>query len=217
MEDKSKYVRLLKVIKKIFEKHDITYWLDYGTLAGAMELGTIVPWDDDIDVGVFLKDVPRISQLKQEFKKEGFDLRINKNHLNYVLHNITTGEHIGCILFRTAMDNYMVRIHFNPVLKPILILANIGSGGQLIKKFWQFIIKYKFWNDEEVSSRLENLGNLSKIDFYGEKFPIPCKPIPYLDWTYRDWKTVVHMNKKATKEEIGRRRLKLKEVLKNES
>lgn len=169
-------------------------------------------FDNDVDVGVLIKDVPEISQLKQEFKEEGYDLRINKSHLNYVVHKISTGEHLGCILFREAVGNYMIRIKFKPYLK-FISLANFGKGGWMIKKLWMFIIKYKFYRDMEISSRLKDLGNIKKYKFYGEDFPIPEHPEKYLSWMYcnRDWR--IKSDRPLHGKEIGRRRQRLHEVL----
>lgn len=203
-------------MKRIFEKYDITYWLDYGTLWGAIRDNAVMEFDNDVDFGVLLKDVPKISQLKQEFKKEGYDLRINRGHLNYVVHKISTGEHLGCILFREAKGNYVIRIRFNPILKFILLPANYGKGGRVIKWLWKKIINGKFidwYRDMEVSSTVQNLGRLKKYKFYGEDFPIPEHPEKYLDWMYcnRDWR--IKSDGPLHGAEVGRRRQRLHEVL----
>jgi hypothetical protein len=193
----------------------VTFWIDYGTLWGAIRDNAIMEFDNDVDVGVWLKDVPKISQMKKDFKREGYDLRINKNHLNYVIHKISTGEHLGCILFREKQGDYAVRIHFKPYLK-FMRLCNLGSGGFIVRGFWNFILKHELYEDLEVSSKMDDLGVLSTIDFYGEEFPTPEFPIRYLDWMYpyRDWR--VKSDKPLHGAEIGRRRERLKEVIKNE-
>eukprot|EP00668_Euglena_longa_P018646 GGOE01023237.1.p1 GENE.GGOE01023237.1~~GGOE01023237.1.p1 ORF type:complete len:355 (-),score=92.80 GGOE01023237.1:475-1443(-) len=44
--------QLLPALAHFFEATRVTYWLDWGTLLGAWRNGSIIPWDDDGDVGI---------------------------------------------------------------------------------------------------------------------------------------------------------------------
>jgi phosphorylcholine metabolism protein LicD len=46
----------LKVISDICVQEKISYWLIGGSLLGQVRHGKIIPWDDDIDVGVRIQD-----------------------------------------------------------------------------------------------------------------------------------------------------------------
>lgn len=51
----------------------IPYWVDYGTLLGAVHNGRMIPWDDDADFGIFRRDLPRLQALEPWFTGQGFD------------------------------------------------------------------------------------------------------------------------------------------------
>lgn len=48
-------------IKDIFERNDIRYVIEYGSLLGAVRHGGFIPWDDDFDFVVFEEDYEKAS------------------------------------------------------------------------------------------------------------------------------------------------------------
>ena len=84
------YIELLRFVDNVCKKHNIDYWLEGGTLIGAVRHGGFIPWDDDIDLSIMRKDYEKLIKIlpeeisKYEYFKEncGLSLLI-ENQKNY--------------------------------------------------------------------------------------------------------------------------------------
>ena len=52
----------LHEIHEIFGRHSLVVWLDCGTLLGAVRDGKFIPWDNDIDLGIWIDDLDAIDK-----------------------------------------------------------------------------------------------------------------------------------------------------------
>jgi len=78
---------------RFLEKYRIVYWLDWGTLLGAVRNGKIIPWDYDIDIGIHLSAVEKLELLKEEMNKFGYTLSIDRNQKYARIIRFYTLEH----------------------------------------------------------------------------------------------------------------------------
>jgi LPS biosynthesis protein len=61
-------IGILDYFAEFCDNHELRYWIDYGTLLGAIRHRGYIPWDDDIDVSMLRKDYERLMDC---FNREG--------------------------------------------------------------------------------------------------------------------------------------------------
>lgn len=176
-------IELLIEIKDIFNKLEIPFWLNYGTLLGIYRDNKMV--DDDLDLATLYID--KIKENESKFNEYGFDLQFLYNGVlmtrgkeecgfqEYTIENDTiknytatmyTERYFAHKLFRLMRRKKAATFALHPLFRVL--------GGTFVT--------YLISKDYVLP--------LKEIEFEGEKFPIPNNPDEYLKYFYGNkWKT----------------------------
>ncbi|BFK17346.1 MULTISPECIES: LicD family protein [Blautia] len=78
---------ILLFFQEICDKHQLKYFVAFGTLLGTIRHNGFIPWDDDIDVAMPRKDYTRFLEIMQQGKYDKYFLQIpetdDKYHLTF--------------------------------------------------------------------------------------------------------------------------------------
>ncbi len=97
-------VALLKIIHNTCLDNKLSYWLDFGTLLGAVRHSGFIPWDDDIDIGMMRQDAMQLCKvLKNDdrFFVRNYYVNGRENGINQICqikwNNTPFGAYAGAI------------------------------------------------------------------------------------------------------------------------
>ena len=65
---------MLDELSKILDKHEIRYFLAFGTALGCIRHRGFIPWDDDVDLYLWGEDYPKLKKVFETEKIENLEL-----------------------------------------------------------------------------------------------------------------------------------------------
>lgn len=78
-------LRILKAFDKTCREHGLRYYLEDGTLLGAVRHGGFIPWDDDVDIMMPRPDYERLIRHSREWLPEPYEFVCFENDPKYPL------------------------------------------------------------------------------------------------------------------------------------
>lgn len=151
-------LQLLNDTKKILDKNNITFWLDCGTLLGAIRNNGFIPWEKDIDLGCWKSknDFFVKQKLKLEFQRLNYDVFITDHWINVHLkefpdvnldinfYTIENGMAVtaGSPIYQT-MDNNIAKLA-NHLIKSLYNKRIYGKHYQTILKLCYYFTNVFF-------------------------------------------------------------------------
>ena len=82
---RSVQIDILDTVVDICEQHGLRYWLDGGTLLGAVRHQGFIPWDDDVDIGLMREDYEKLIELLPQELPPDMVLQTRKTDDTYKL------------------------------------------------------------------------------------------------------------------------------------
>ena len=122
-KDMKAMINLLEGIHRTLQDLNITHFLIYGTLIGAIRYSKILPWDNDLDIGVKWKDIARYSnaEITLAFAKESITTtywykngfyRLRKGSYARADLMIFDDYYNNGVMTRIGIESYFVWLHY---------------------------------------------------------------------------------------------------------
>lgn len=171
--------KALQDVDRIFRENGVRYFILAGTTLGAVRHGGFIPWDDDIDIGIFPEDKARVSQLLENELSSDFkwaDRRVVKNFPRIYGKVLHKGRGCVDVFVLAKTSNRPIGRRFHWILRKLLTklykvkigYENIGNIGENQHKFSVLvalvlvkIIPMKAINllERQVETRYSKLAN----------------------------------------------------------
>ncbi|MFC1898347.1 LicD family protein [Candidatus Cloacimonadota bacterium] len=168
-------LKLLQDVTTELEKSGISYWLEGGTLLGIIRENRLLPWDNDMDISMYIKDRWNLVKVALKLMFKGY--RISTRFYNRDLGPFKKGE-----LRMIKVRNYEKFLKKGEVMLDIFLKRKVEND-----YFWTVGIKSPILK----SSPAKFYDELDWTDFNGKKYMISKDFDGYLTYRYGDWKTPV--------------------------
>ena len=164
--------QMLKDVIDIFDKHNIRYWLDFGTLLGIVRENRILPWDDDMDISILEDDRQKVHDLVMpEIKKLSYRVYSRYHHIEN--HDV---------LKKGDFRAFRVRNNRLFFLRGYVKLDIFVMYRKEDYFYW-----YELYNVHRIPARL--LEEFDTIMFENKRYIKPKLTDEYLIYHYGDWRT----------------------------
>lgn len=149
----------------LLEKFSVRYWLEGGSLLGAVRNGQIIEWDYDIDIGVYREDCAKLPILERLFPKEPGS-------------QIEDGQGF---LWEKAIEGDFVKVHFSRLNRiHVDIFAFEAVNGTMTKQTW-----FKD-HPQDMPFPEHFLQPLTKVKFIGIEASAPNNVEQFLELKFGD-------------------------------
>ena len=168
--------KILFDVVDLFEKHEIGYHLEGGTLLGMVRDNGMIPWDWDVDLSFLAEDTDTFLKVCDVLKAKGYKItnrRLKKNVPPFKKGNYR--------VFKVKPFLLSILKECLPFFKRIYVTADV-------------FVKYRdgsqvYWLAKEKIMRVDKryYESFETIECYGRVFRVPNHYREYLTEKYGDW------------------------------
>ena len=163
--------KMMYIVDKLFRIYGIEYWVEGGTLLGAIRHKGIIPWDEDLDIRVldiYEDDINNMSKALNHFGYEIVD-----SWWGYKIFP-TNGKIIPGMKWKFPGLDIFISVKNNDIIK--------FKHQKCIDVFG------------DVTFNIDDVYPLKELQFGSFKVFAPNNPTPYFDQCYgKDWYDVAYM------------------------
>lgn len=181
--DAGLFYDITDTISQLLTEHNITHWATCGTLLGTIRHKGLIPWDDDVDIGIFEEDVPRLLALTELLKKHGLEIAY---HPKYEFWKIYPED--GEPIVGRDGATYPWKYPFVDIF-PLAESDGIYTYAAPIWRDWERLRKRDHYLPEQLQPPL------AQMTFGPIKIPVPHDPTHYLGRMYgKQWNEVAYVS-----------------------
>jgi lipopolysaccharide cholinephosphotransferase len=164
--------RLLLEIVEVLDEAGIDYTLDAGTLLGIVRDGDLIPWDNDIDITIPHRELPKLLGTLNRFR-----LRrrwISKRFFRQSSPYWKQGDYRAI-----KIRNRKLLLFKGPVHADLYIKYRVGD--------------VYYWSSAKMICKAdaEHFDGYELLEYRGTRLKVPARYADYLTLVYGDWRTPV--------------------------